>query len=201
MEKMKNRDLKNSSWVFLHVEGFKIHICPRQLFDEVYDDLITRGGGEVYSVQGTEEMGWDPGGMIMQDRTYQEVKIDSGRLWVASQDFSAFVARLERMPLRTFSNGKKYYKIHGWLHCLVFTPEQRDLVLAWAKKLLPDVEKIAEQEDKEFEKRIVKINDAPGGPHVLTNKDPRMKMKQDDAGRVTVEIRQALSGLPNDAKN
>jgi hypothetical protein len=140
----------------------------------IIQDLTTReheeeGAGEVVDVSGTDT-GWcDRPGMIMVDRPIEKIKIDTFHLDIPSQDFQYFVRKLIDAPERTTPDGQKYYKIHGWLHCVVFTPDQRDIVLQTMAEMWPEVEAKADKADKEFSRRMREIN--KNGVKVISHRD------------------------------
>lgn len=171
---MKTDDLTDFLWAFVWVTGYKPHFVPKKLVTSLVGDLTTReheeeGAGEVYEVRGVETGGCDRAGMIMVDRPYEKIKIDTFSLEFPSQDFEHFMLRLFKAPERKFQNGDRYYKIHGWLHCVMFTPEQRDLVLKAMEEMLPAVREKADAADKEFSRRMREIN--KDGVKVISHRD------------------------------
>jgi hypothetical protein len=62
-------------------------------------------------------------------------------------------------PVRRFASGREYHKIHGWLHCVVLTPEQRGTVLKTMGEMLPVARERAEEANKEFLKVMDRANE------------------------------------------
>ena len=198
------KKLEGKSWAFVMADNWKIQLCPVWLLDDLVQDMEKRNGPiKVGSAEGIDKVWWDPGGMIMQDRSHQTMELDSATLSVASQDFELFLRKLEALPLRTFDSGKGYYKLHGWpCHCLVLSVEQRDLVLKEGKARLEMVKKVAEAEDEEFQRRLDRINS--GGLKIISAKDKNIEIVEKD-GKIAVSaklpIEGPLGGIPSNAKN
>jgi len=182
---METTELKGE-WVFMTAEGWKHHFCPLSLLSGLLDDAYARGH-EVGQTEDTMHGHIDQPGMIMTDRTYQNILLGEFNLEIPTEDFEHFYERLKSSSLRTFSNGKEYYKLHGWLHCVVFTPEFRLSALKQMEEILPAVLIEAEKEHEEFTRRISAIN--KGGVRVMTRKVPESMPKA------------PMSGNPNDEKN
>ena len=171
---MKTDDLSGFLWAAVWVTGYKVHFVPKQFVHGLIEDLTSReheeeGAGEVYEVKGVESGFCDRPGMIMTDRPIERIKIDTFPLDIPSQDFEYFMRKLIKAQERTLPTGEKYYKIHGWLHCVMFTPEQRDMVLTAMEEMLPEVRVKAEEADDEFSRRIAEIN--KGGEKVISVRD------------------------------
>lgn len=157
-------NLSDSSWVRVMVPGFKLHFCPAEMADDLVTDLIERVADHSVSrsdvqVEGAVGGLIDLPGMIMMDRPIEKFDIDGFTLEIPSQDFWFIVGELERgAPLRTFASGHKYHKIHGWMVCVVMTPEQRTDLLARMEKETPDIQERAAKADEEFSLRLKQIN-------------------------------------------
>lgn len=183
---MKTDDLTDYLWAFVWVTGYKPHFCPKKLANGLLADLSGRehdtpGDGLIFKVEGTDSGGIDLPGMCMVDRPYEEIKIDTFKLSIPSQDFTHFVRALFEAPERMFADGEKYYKIHGWMHCIVFTPEQRDMVLKAMEEMLPEAARKAEEADREFSRRMEEIN--RDGVKVISHRD---KYSKDAPKKVTM---------------
>lgn len=131
------------SWSRVLFKGFKAHYCPDDLVEELVEDIENRGGS-LDEIANVSDGGIDLPGMILVDRPWEDIQIDGFKLGIPSQDLGDFLSELERTPLRKFPNGKQYYKIHGWLVCVVFTPDQRNEVLRIMKDILPQSVKRAD---------------------------------------------------------
>jgi hypothetical protein len=170
-------DLSDFLWAFVWIAGYKVHFVPKKLVADVISDLQNReheeeGAGEIVELKGVES-GWcDRPGMIMTDRPIEHIRIDTFTLDIPSQDFQYFARKLQKAQERRFPSGEKYYKIHGWLHCVVFTPDQRKLLLQTMKEMWPGVHERAEAADKEFSRRMRELNKAdPEKPKVISHRD------------------------------
>lgn len=200
---MTTHNLDGKLWAFFWISGWKIHFCPAWLLEELEQDARGRDHNAIIEVKGTDDISWDPGGMMMMGRSYQKLKIDTATLTVASIDFDMFLGELEQAPLRKFSNGKEYYKIHGWLSCTVFTPEQRSELLETCRKMAPGVAEIARVEHEQFIRALDEINS--NGPKIISARDPNVVIEQKDDGSISAKIKVRIQGppggIPNDAKN
>jgi hypothetical protein len=176
---MKTEDLQSELWARVHVSTYKDHYCPRKLAAALLTDLQARGERDHHDyddeshIEPCSEGGIDLPGMIMTDRPIEKVKIDTFTLSIPSQDFREFARELAFVHKRVFSDGQEYYKIHGWRMCVVFTPEQRDMVLAEMQRMLPEVEARADAADREFSRRMDEVN--KGGVRVLSARDKYSK--------------------------
>lgn len=176
---MKTENLQDVMWAWVEHPGYKGHYCPKKLAGSLLADLQKRRdrdyphkGGDG-NIEPVDEGGIDLPGMIMADRPIEKLKIDTFTLSIPSQDFAEFTRELGFVHKRVFSDGQAYYKIHGWMQCVVFTPEQRDLVLTEMKAMLPDVKKRADEADKEFSRRLDVLN--AGEVKVISARDKHSK--------------------------
>lgn len=70
-------------------------------------------------------------GMIWAHRGYEVIDMPGElKLSIPYSDAFYFRMKLEKAPPRTFADGSQYYKIHGWLVCVVLTPFERDYLLS-----------------------------------------------------------------------
>jgi hypothetical protein len=176
---MKTEDLQSELWAYVRVPAYKAHYCPRKLAAPLAAALETRWKNDHSDEDGPvnidpcNEGMIDLPGMIMIDRPMEKLKIDTFTLHIPSQDYWEFARELGFVHKRVFGDGQEYYKIHGRSTCVVFTPEQRDLVLAEMKAMLPDVKKRAEEADREFSRRMDKLNE--GEVRVVSARDKYSK--------------------------
>lgn len=171
---MESEDLSGFLWAFVYVSGFKGHFVPVSLVPDIIADMQSRtdereGAGELIKLKGVVDGGCDRPGMVMTDRPWETIKIDTFSLEFPTQDFEYFVEKLYSAPERKAPSGASYYKIHGWRHCVVLTPEMRDLVLEAMEEMLPEVQDRAAEADKEFSRRLREIN--KGGVKVISHRD------------------------------
>ena len=173
---MKTENLQEVLWAYVWVPAYKPHFVPKRLAAALVADLQERCRqdhpehvSEDVILEARDEGGIDLPGMIMMDRPIEHIKIDTFKLAMPSQDFTEFLRELALAPKRMFAGGQEYYKIHGWRVCMVFTPEQRELMLKAMEEMLDDVEKRAEAADKEFSRRLREIN--KDGVRVISHRD------------------------------
>jgi hypothetical protein len=154
---MKIDNLAVGSWALVLFEGYKTHFCPSELVGDLIADIGARGGN-AYELQETDTGGADLPGIVAADRHWEDILVDGFKLGFPSQDFEYFMAELGSSPVRKFANGREYHKIHGWLHCIVLTPEQQAFVLKAMVEMLPEVRQRAEEENKRFLEAIDRAN-------------------------------------------
>ena len=150
-------DLKGTSWVVLRQAGTKSHFCHRDMVADLTVDLMSRFKEEVEvrgAVQGVIELP----GMCMSDRPWEDIVVEDFKLQIPSQDFGYYRAILEKSSLRKFANGKEYYKIHGWMTCVVLSPKQREEVMKQMDEVAEEVDHRAEEADEEFSRRLSEVN-------------------------------------------
>jgi hypothetical protein len=172
---MQAENLENELWTWVSMPGYKGHYCPKKLAAALAADLTNRRDRDHADCEGDAEIapanegGIDLPGMCMVDRPIEKIKIDTFTLSIPSQDFGEFARELLYVHKRTFADGQEYYKIHGWRACVVFTPEQRDLVLKAMDDMAKEVKERADTADKEFSRRMREIN--KNGPVVVSHRD------------------------------
>lgn len=174
-------ELDDSSWVRIMMGGFKTHFCPSGMAGALIADLAARGAEGEPMTDGTLQGLIDLPGMIMVDRPLEKIEIDGFTLVIPSQDFTYFVDELaNKAPVRTFADGQQYHKIHGWMVCVVMTPEQREAVLARMEELLPEASKRGDEADDEFSRRMAEIN--KDGEKVVSWRDKKRWKKVPEDG-------------------
>jgi len=146
------------TWRFIRWHGCKGQFVPQTLFGQLEADMRKRlaqhDPPEELSVdfddcdREAEEAAIDLPGMIRMDRGWWSCDIDVGRVAFPVLNVRDLRRQLVSLPLRTFNDGTEYYKLHGWLVCLVLTPEQRDSIL---QALADDWDAIEAREDKELD--------------------------------------------------
>jgi len=155
---MKIDNLAAGSWAVVVFGGYKAHFCPSELVGDLIADIESRGG-ETMEVKETDKGGADLPGIVAVNRPWEDIAIGGFKLGFPSQDFEHFMGELESSPVRRFASGREYHKIHGWLHCVVLTPEQRGTVLKTMGEMLPVARERAEEANKEFLKVMDRANE------------------------------------------
>lgn len=137
-------------------DGFKCHYCPRWLIGGLVADITGRGG-EFISAEPVTSGFIDLPGMVMADRPIESIRIDTFTLEIPSQDFDHFFDRLSKSPVRRFSDGSRYYKLHSWMMCVVLSTEQGALLVREMRLMAADVRKRADSADTEFARRMKNV--------------------------------------------
>lgn len=147
-------------WHLLAFHGAKWHVCPEELVRHIMDDLEVRGCSGTVARTRVQDFCLDHGGPLWMGRSYQEVEIDGLRIEVPVAELAAFVAQLRRLPPREI-NDRPYYKLHGYVHCIVLTPAQRDALLQTWTRALQTVEVQAVVDRLETRRCLQALSDHP----------------------------------------
>lgn len=147
------------TWRFIVWRGCKGQYIPPQLFKQLEDEFRERLGRhdppEELCVdhddhdKERDEAAIDLPGMIRMDRGWWSCDLDVGRVSFPVLDVRDLRRQLVTLPLRTFKDGTEYYKLHGWLMCVVLTPQHRDVIL---QALKDDWDSIEVRENEEIER-------------------------------------------------
>lgn len=126
------------SWVGMNVPGAKYHFVPPDLADMVEADLRRRIQVKDEELEwyrpfrrtDRDEASTDLPGWVHMDRTWWSCLLP-GALKISFPDSQTefFAERVSDASLRFGPAGEEYYKIHGWLQCIILTPNQRDYLL------------------------------------------------------------------------
>ena len=183
---MEEEKVPVTEWLLYVTGGWKPHWCPIELLAGLMQDAGAHGKPQGFFEPAHHGV-VDLPGMIMADRTYQDFDLGGFTLSIPTEDIEHYYDKIRYNPLRTFGDGKEYYKIHGWLHCVVLTPSQRKELIGMIEVVLPAARKQSKIEKEEFRRRIAKINS--GGTRVMSFKAPDSIPKT------------PLSGKKNNEKN
>lgn len=161
---MKTELLCDSLWASVYVTGYKIHYAPRALVAGLVTDLELRQSLEYPSSSDCETIIkeekdglLDLPGMCMIDRPMERIIIDTFKVIIPSQHFRFFYDKLNDSNEQTLKDGRKCYKMHGWLSSVVFTRDQRAMVLQEMKEMMPRVDKRVLIADEEFNRRVKEL--------------------------------------------
>lgn len=163
-------------WKLVLMTGnVKAHYIPENLHKDILEDICARHKSQPFETYDKDEAVHDVGGAAMIDEEFLTWELSPGmKFSTRVSHFEYALTALKKAELREIK-GHKYYKIYGWLHCIVLLPEHRDLLLkAWEENLQKYSEK-ALCANFEFEKRMAEINkDGMKIQHV-----PRIKIPKD----------------------
>lgn len=154
-----------AKWLYLLDPSWtwKTHVVPEALVEGLRQDFAARhpecADGFQEEPVPAEGAFWDLPGMIWTGRSYREVEVDGLKLTVPSQDWASLVFELKLRTVRVFPTGEQYYKLHHWRNpCFVFTPAQRDALIAALEAQQDAADAEAEQDNKRFLAGIDEIN-------------------------------------------
>lgn len=123
--------MANTRWKILTFEGAITHLCCIGLEHDIINDMVARGC-KLEKSKSTKTFNIDMPGMICIDRPWETFMFRGLTLKIPSEDILMFMVNLEALQVRQLNN-KSYYKLHGFLRCLVLTATQRDGLLRLLK--------------------------------------------------------------------
>ena len=132
---LKTNDDK--TWVFVNTTMCKGHFCQNNLTERLIQDLSVR-----YNIQGDNIISsrtdcyFNISHTIMSTTRTEKISLDMFDILIPSFDIMLFFNKLKNASKRTFSDGYEYYKMHGEFVCVIFTNEQRELVLNSIENIL-----------------------------------------------------------------
>lgn len=145
------------SWLYTAVKDLKIHYSNKELAYDLLDEVGIDQETYVDLKQINEGLIELPGPVLM-DRTYQSIKIEDFKLKIPTSDFEYFYFKLEESPLRKFKSGNEYYKLHGWMTCVMFTKEQGNTIKEVMHKNLDEISALATEETLKLQKGLMEFN-------------------------------------------
>lgn len=153
----------------------KGHFCSEDLVQTISDEMYSRGLHQVTQILDRESALVDLPGMVLADRSYEQFDVGSFSLTIPSTDVDAFYSELTQARLRTI-NDVEFYKIHGWVHCVILTPEQRKSVLEQMENRIASINERSMTDKVRFEKAISQIN---AEREIVIHK-PRIKLPEEN---------------------
>lgn len=172
----------NQLWTIAVYELAKMQVVKKTMMPKLNQDmrnrkLETRPDDDISGIDMSNQcFVLDRPGMIMSDRTYQSINIDGLPLQIPSEDFEFFYDELQTLPERYFEDGTKYYKIHGWIHAVVLSADQKDLLMKTMGEMLEEAKVLAKHDNDEFVRRMNKINE--NGQKIVSAKHELLKAPQ-----------------------
>jgi hypothetical protein len=142
-------------WFRICFDAGKTHLCPYQFRDELIAEMIERGcaltdfvarGGDFATdpkwanPRTVEEWGIDAGGMCNINRPEELFTIDGlSKFEIPSEDVAQVLGYLLQAERRSFRSGP-YFKLHGHMQAIVFSPELRDSLIDQMRARIPTAE-------------------------------------------------------------
>jgi len=146
--------------------------------DTIRDAYMKQIGAEGEPTEPTDEAFVDLPGMIMADRTHQELEFDGLMLTFPTTDFKYLLNELKEGLEEILVGGVPCVKLRGWLTGLVITPDQRKRLVAQMEEILPAVVVAARREDEEFNRRLSSAQ-AKSPVQIMSARQERMKQEGD----------------------
>jgi hypothetical protein len=157
----------DASWTQIHLPEWKGHAVSKGLLPKLLQDYAGRGHGVApvpEFIQDIAEMALDRPGMVSATRRWIDVPVEPGfQLSFPYQDAEYFLGELDRLPVRHFSDGMPYVKLHGWIHCVVLDMFQHGRVRDYLRAHLADIRAVAKEEGDRFDAAMADIEKASGG--------------------------------------
>lgn len=111
-------------WFVAHFDGAFQHLVCEELFDALADDMTARGAPLEDKKPAVKNRIDQPGPCYLT-RPWEPFQMDDIIVEIPSEDVAAFISALEELPERIFADGSKYFKLHGFCFCIVFTETQK----------------------------------------------------------------------------
>ena len=121
----------------------------------------------------------DFAGMIMANRTYQTLNLCELDIKIPSQDFEEVYLQLKNCKPEILSDEIEVFKIRGWLAGIVMTRDMRTVMMRTMEEVMPSVQKIAQDENDEFVRRIDQISKNSGNTVVSIRAEELKKSNGD----------------------
>lgn len=121
-------------------------------FPEVFESHSIRKKGE--------PIGTDRGGAMFINATQVSVPVAGSQLQIPVRDIEFYYAELLAAEPRFYA-GDTFYKLHGKLHCIVLSAEQRRLVLYAWEQMLGTAIAAALAENIQFQRVAADLNNHP----------------------------------------
>lgn len=103
------------------------HFAPRAVVPLLLQDLRARFNSKLRRQKRTEFGTFDLPGMVPIHREWSLNALDDHHftLGIPLMDVSEILDRLRKLEPRTFADGTTYYKLHGFMRCLVLLPKHK----------------------------------------------------------------------------
>ena len=150
-------------------------IFPQEISKQYVHSISSKPEERLKTLQETKEIFLDCPGMVMADRSIQSFYFYGLKVSIPSHDFGLFLENLEEQDIEIGRNGVEMYKLKGWLEGLVLTPQLRQDLLEKMCEIYPEAEKLADQENAEFCRRIKDAQNK--GAKVISLKAEMLKKK------------------------
>lgn len=133
----------------------KFHVVPDELVETVVADLKERGSPFVRQ-NVILKVGIDYPGMVHRDDVWYDFQLDGIVAQFSARSFEGMLKQLRELPKRIAPSGMWYFKLHGFLNCLVLTPKNRVRLLDLMAPKLQEALVQAELEAQRFNEAFVK---------------------------------------------
>jgi hypothetical protein len=158
-------------WFRQIFENAKTHLYPLTLESRLRRNWHARG---FRKHPGVEDAGGPPdwpyhetpssslclGGMGMKGETWEHFHLPGLDLAFLAREVESYLIHLEQLGPRLELN-RRYYKLHGALHCVCLLPSHRDRLLGQMRDRLPVANAIAAAEAVQFNQAMDSANRHP----------------------------------------
>lgn len=126
-------DVSGNPWTWARFDDAKPHAVHRSLVEGLIVDMEGRGC-TIEAAEGIDSISFDLPGPIIIGAPQRTFKVDLLKIEIPCDDVPVIYSKLCDLPARHFYDGSEYYKLHGFLRCLVMTPQQKEMLeaLTWA---------------------------------------------------------------------
>jgi hypothetical protein len=149
-------------WVHVIFHDAKGHYLPAPLIRLVTRDLERRGS-RVRCWKRVSALALDLPGFALVNESWQAVYLGRLKVEFPCIDFGDFLQRLAALPPRVGARGQTYYKLHGWLHCIVLTAAHRQALIRAMQPQVVHAKQLADAETAASLRKIEGAAVAPAG--------------------------------------
>lgn len=151
----------------IHMPHWKGTVIRKDLLPQLLKDYEARGHdpkAQPTYQKDTQEIALYCPGMVLADRRWLNISLEDGFvLSFPFEDAEFFLGELKRLEARTFSDGTVYYKLHGWIHCMVLDLQQRLSLIKQMEVNIEHIRKVAKEQADRFTEAMQAVQKASGG--------------------------------------
>ena len=152
------------------------HIVPTNLVSLFIQDINKRyPWAEIKEIKPIEKAWMDNGGMVMSNRTYQEIDLgNSLTMIIPTIDFELHLEYIKKLEKR-FWGKVEHFKIFNAYNAVIVPYEEFEILIDKMEQMLFNVTILAKKEEKEFLDRLNTIN--AGQVRIISDRDPAVKAR------------------------
>lgn len=153
-QKMNEKNV--TLWLATTINDRRIHYSPKHLAYGLLEEIGTENICEI-DIKTINEGLIDLPGTVQIDRSYQEIKIDTFRLVIPSEDFEHIYDSFASSPLQNFRKGEEFHRMDGHVSSIMVTPQQHQVLCEAMEQMLSHVRKENDRRSHPTSRQIVHI--------------------------------------------